>query len=256
MNLKFLQAIVANFEVRNYGVVATYNRSVSWIRPLHSLPLYQPAHSFWLRSRSIVGVHRKAGLKHSIAIHLLTMRTADCDKSVVCWDNSRITWYLDCCLMVSLPFNRNAQAEESHRYMEKNHTHAHTHTHTHTHKPLTGTHTHTHTYTRARARALAHKDALSLSLSHSQASKETTTWRRLQSKCVLSNFVVYFVCSAVLIIFVVVVICIVKIHCLLHKHALTSHFKVNCLGMILAYIHRVNVKQRPSMKRGYCFLVA
>ena len=29
MNLKFLQVIVANFEVRNYGVVATYNRSVS-----------------------------------------------------------------------------------------------------------------------------------------------------------------------------------------------------------------------------------
>ena len=29
MNLKFLQAIVANFEVRNYGVAATYNRSVS-----------------------------------------------------------------------------------------------------------------------------------------------------------------------------------------------------------------------------------
>ena len=29
MNLKFLQAIVANFEVRNYGVVATYNRLVS-----------------------------------------------------------------------------------------------------------------------------------------------------------------------------------------------------------------------------------
>ena len=29
MNLKFLQAIVATFEVRNYGIVATYNRSVS-----------------------------------------------------------------------------------------------------------------------------------------------------------------------------------------------------------------------------------
>ena len=29
MNLKFLQTIVATFEVRNYGVVATYNRSVS-----------------------------------------------------------------------------------------------------------------------------------------------------------------------------------------------------------------------------------
>ena len=29
MTLKLLQAIVANFEVRNYGVVATYNRLVS-----------------------------------------------------------------------------------------------------------------------------------------------------------------------------------------------------------------------------------
>ena len=29
MNLKFLQVLVANFEVRNYGIVATYNRSVS-----------------------------------------------------------------------------------------------------------------------------------------------------------------------------------------------------------------------------------
>ena len=29
MNLKFLQAIAANFEVRNYVVVATYNRPVS-----------------------------------------------------------------------------------------------------------------------------------------------------------------------------------------------------------------------------------
>ena len=29
MNLKFLQVIVTNFEVRNYGVVATYNRLVS-----------------------------------------------------------------------------------------------------------------------------------------------------------------------------------------------------------------------------------
>ena len=29
MNLKLLQAIVANFEVLNYGVVATYDRLVS-----------------------------------------------------------------------------------------------------------------------------------------------------------------------------------------------------------------------------------
>ena len=29
MNLKFLQVTAANFEVRNYGVVATYDRSVS-----------------------------------------------------------------------------------------------------------------------------------------------------------------------------------------------------------------------------------